>query len=92
MNLTPKANPPGRTQFRTKERGFVFENQRVALGGRLSTQNPDIELGEDSVRGKLRTYGKVGPLGSIGKRCVVDIDELSALLNEDRPRPGELWG
>ena len=31
-----------------------------------------------------KVYGKVGPLGSCDKRCVIDYDELYELLN----RPG----
>lgn len=43
------------------------------------------------VKRKLRNYGCVGPLGSMDKYLMVDVDELSALLNTDGSPLAEMW-
>ena len=41
---------------------------------------------------KMRLYTKTGPLGSIERRCILDKNELGALLKEPDSKLEELFG
>ena len=44
-----------------------------------------------SVKAKLRAYGKTGPLGSIRKHEIVNVEELFNLLNMGNSPLAEMW-
>ena len=54
-------------------------------------KNEEIRLEVESVRVKFRAYDKVGPLGSLDKRYMVDIDQLSDLLNMENSPLADMW-
>ena len=54
-------------------------------------KNQAIALEKAQVKEKLRNYTKTGPLGSVEKHCVVDTEEISALLQKEDSVLVELW-
>ena len=54
-------------------------------------RNAEIEKEKATIKERIREYKESGPLGSIDKHCVVDVEELSELLHVGNPRLADLW-